>query len=140
MSGLAGLPAGRYTSSGCELEILPDGRLVVAGQDQLLAGASLPIGVGVANVMRFAGVDFDGRRHGQPTAGRIGDAERRPCPGDRADLVLFDLPEDFRRALAQTARATRDLRSARRSPQRGGWSMVKPRNHYDRHLPERLGW
>ena len=41
-SGLAGLPPGRYASSGCELEILADGRLVIAGQDQLLAGASAP--------------------------------------------------------------------------------------------------
>ena len=38
VSGLGRLPPGRYTSSGCELEILADGRLVIAGQDQLLAG------------------------------------------------------------------------------------------------------
>ncbi len=93
LSGLAGLPVGRYQSSGCELEILPDGRLVIAGQDQLLAGASLPIGVGVANVMRFAGVDL-------PTAVEM--ATRRPAellglappglrPGDPANLVLFRL-------------------------------------------------
>lgn len=92
-SGLAGLPPGRYTSSGCELEVLADGRLVIAGQDQLLAGASLPLGAGIANVMKFASVDL-------PTA--IGMATSRPCqllnadaaglcPGDRADLVLFDL-------------------------------------------------
>src|SRR5471030_1337896 len=45
LSGLAGLPVGRYETQMCELEILPDGRLVIAGQDQLLAGASQPIGV-----------------------------------------------------------------------------------------------
>lgn len=95
LSGLAGLPPGRYTSSGCELEILPDGRLVIAGQDQLLAGASLPIGVGVANVMRFAGVDL---------ATAIEMASKHPAqllglprhglrPGDAADLVLFELRE-----------------------------------------------
>lgn len=102
VSGLAGLPVGRHASSGGDLEILPDGRLVIAGQDQLLAGASLPIGVGVANVMRFAGLDL-------PTA--IDMATRRPAtllgldcgsllPGARADLVLFELPPD----LQQTAR------------------------------------
>lgn len=95
-SGLAGLPPGRYPSSGCELEILPDGRLVIAGQDQLLAGASKPIGDGIVNVMRFAGVDL---------AAAVDMATRNPLvllnrpacglrPGDPADLVLFDLPTD----------------------------------------------
>ena len=93
LSGLAGLPAGRYTASGCELEILPDGRLVIAGQDQLLAGASRPIGVGVANVMRFAGVDLAtavdmATRH---PARLLGAREGGLRPGDPADLVLFDL-------------------------------------------------
>lgn len=94
VSGLAGLPVGRYAmTSGVELEILPSGKLVVAGQDQILAGASFPIGFAVANVMNFAGVDL-------PTAVTM--ASSRPaqiigaphgglCPGDRADLVLFTL-------------------------------------------------
>jgi N-acetylglucosamine-6-phosphate deacetylase len=95
LSGLAGLPVGRYSTSLCELEILPDGRLVIAGQDQLLAGASLPIGAGVANVMSFAGVDL---------ATAVDMAANRPRqllglkpialqPGDPADLVLFDLDD-----------------------------------------------
>ena len=93
VSGLAGLPTGRYTSSGCELEILADGRLVIAGQDQLLAGASLPIYHGVGNVMRFAGVDLSTAvEMATTTPARMIEA---PCgglrPGDRADLVLFDL-------------------------------------------------
>jgi N-acetylglucosamine-6-phosphate deacetylase len=91
VSGLAGLPAGRYTSSGCELEILTDGRLVIAGQDQLLAGASLPIGTGVANVMRFAGVDL--RTAVDMASLHPARLLRRTCgglrPGDPADLVLF---------------------------------------------------
>ena len=58
LSGLAGLPPGQYGSGLCDLEILADGRLVLAGQDQLLAGASQPLLDGVENVMRFAGVDF----------------------------------------------------------------------------------
>ena len=96
VSGLAGLPPGRYTTSGCELEILADGRLVIAGQDQLLAGASLPIGVGIVNVMRFAGVDLSTAI----TMATSGPARLigAPCgglkPGDRADLVLFDLPSN----------------------------------------------
>ncbi|HVX16002.1 MAG TPA: amidohydrolase family protein [Pirellulales bacterium] len=93
VSGLAGLPPGRHASSGGEVELLADGRLVVAGQTQLLAGASHPIGVGVVNVMRFAGVDL---------ASAVAMATAQPAqllgrpvpglrPGDPADLVLFRL-------------------------------------------------
>jgi N-acetylglucosamine-6-phosphate deacetylase len=92
VSGLAGLKPGRYQSSGCELEILPDGRLVIAGQDQLLAGASLPLTVGVANLVEFGRVSL-------PEA--LEAASLRPArllgvpAGDlsleaRADLILFD--------------------------------------------------
>lgn len=96
VSGLAGLPVGKYTTSGCELEILPDGRLVIAGQDQLLAGASLPIGFGVANVMRFAGVDLTTACSMASTwpariiAARCGGLR----PGDHADLALFHWKHD----------------------------------------------
>jgi N-acetylglucosamine-6-phosphate deacetylase len=107
LSGLAGLPAGRYQTELCELEILADGRLVIAGQDQLLAGASRPIGVGVTNVMRFAGVDL-------ATAVRM--ASHHPAMllgrdpidlevGDTADLVLFDdldVGDDVRLAVRAT--------------------------------------
>lgn len=95
-SGLAGLPAGRYTGSGCELEVLPDGRLVIAGQDQLLAGASLPIGVGIANVMRFAGVDLaTAVEMASVTPSRLLGATCGGLrPGDRADLAVFRMPDD----------------------------------------------
>jgi len=93
VSGWAGRPPGRYTAGHGELEILPDGRLVVAGQRQLLAGASRPIGTGVANVMRFAGVSLSeaidmatthpARLLSMPSGGLQ--------PGDPADLVLFHL-------------------------------------------------
>ncbi len=96
LSGLAGLPPGRYDTQLCDLEILADGRLVIAGQDQLLAGASLPIGVGIANVMRFAGVSL---------ANAVAMATIHPrgllqlpqvgiSPGDVADLTLFHCPRD----------------------------------------------
>ncbi len=96
LSGLAGLPVGRYQSSGCDLEILPDGRLVIAGQDQLLAGASLPIGNGIAGVMRFAGVDLATAVDMATVhpARLLGRAEGALQAGEPADLVLFDLVED----------------------------------------------
>jgi N-acetylglucosamine-6-phosphate deacetylase len=56
VTSLAGVPPGRYETSFGEVEVLEDGRLVVAGQRTLLAGAALPLEVGVANAMNFAGV------------------------------------------------------------------------------------
>jgi N-acetylglucosamine-6-phosphate deacetylase len=93
MSGMAGLAPGRYETGLCSLEILPDGRLVVAGQRDILAGASRSLAAGVANVMRFAGVDL-------PTAIEMATAhpaELLDVPPDRletglpANLVQFDL-------------------------------------------------
>lgn len=95
MSGMAGLPPGHHQANHAEVEILPDGRMVVAGQRQILAGASLPIGAGIANVMAFADVSL---------AEAVWMAVHNPArllgldpgglsPGDAADLVLFDLVE-----------------------------------------------
>jgi N-acetylglucosamine-6-phosphate deacetylase len=93
LSGMAGLPPGRYDTELCDLEILADGRLVIAGQDQLLAGASRGIDAGVANVMRFANVDLctavDMASNHPATL--LGLPVNRLRPGDPADLVLFGL-------------------------------------------------
>jgi N-acetylglucosamine-6-phosphate deacetylase len=95
MSGMAGMPPGRYenTSVG-DVELLEDGRVVIAGQRRMLAGASRPIGVGVANVMRYAGVSLAqavDMASAQPTT--LLEAEPvRLEPGRPADLVQFDLP------------------------------------------------
>ncbi len=96
LSGWAGLPPGRYDTELCALEVLENGRLVVAGQRDWLAGAGEPIGSGVAGVMRWAGAD---------RATALAMASIHPAKalgidvvtlalGDRADLVLFDLPLD----------------------------------------------
>ncbi len=93
LSGLAGLPVGRHESSGGPVEVLHDGRLVIAGQTQLLAGASRPIGVGVANLMRFARLDLGNAvdlatvQPARLIGARVGGLR----PGDPADLVLFEL-------------------------------------------------
>ncbi len=90
VAGQAGLPPGRYTSSGCELEILSDGRLVIAGQSQLLAGASRPLHVGISQTMQAAqlpfaaAVDMASRQPAQLLNTRVGGF----CPGDAADYSL----------------------------------------------------
>jgi N-acetylglucosamine-6-phosphate deacetylase len=93
MSGLAGLAPGRYGSRLCEVEILEDGRLMVAGQRELLAGASWPIGAGVANVMHFAGVDLATaiRMATEHPARLLGLASGGLALGEPADLVQFKL-------------------------------------------------
>jgi N-acetylglucosamine-6-phosphate deacetylase len=89
------MPPGRYATGLGELEVLPSGKLVPAGQPEILAGASFPLHHGVANVMSFAGVDL---------ACAIEMASLRPARlaglpgcgleiGSVADLVVFDLPE-----------------------------------------------
>jgi len=110
MSGMAGKPPGRYQSNLCDIEILPSGRLVIAGQTELLAGASLPIGVGVANVVQFAGVTLAEavRMAAAHPAQLLGIDAGGLSPGDPADLVLFDLvePADSRSAGRFEVRAT----------------------------------
>jgi N-acetylglucosamine-6-phosphate deacetylase len=93
LSGLAGLPPGRYSTQLCELEIVADGRLVIAGQDQLLAGASRPIGTGVATVMKFAGLDLAVAvsMASQQPARLLGLTKNQLRVGDPADAVLFEL-------------------------------------------------
>jgi N-acetylglucosamine-6-phosphate deacetylase len=95
LSGQAGQPPGRYPSPFCDVEILPSGRLVVAGQRELMAGASLPLGVGVANVMRFAGVDLNCavRMAVHHPAMLLGIEPGGLDPGDPADLIQFELAE-----------------------------------------------
>jgi len=94
LSGQAGQSPGTYVSPFSNVELLPDGRLVVAGQRELLGGASLPLSVGVPNVMQFAGVDLKtaiemATRHPAQLLGlETGTFE----PGQPANLIQFDLP------------------------------------------------
>jgi N-acetylglucosamine-6-phosphate deacetylase len=96
ITGMGGMPPGRYETSLGAVEVLENGRLVVAGQRQFLAGAALPIGVGVVNVMRFAGADLKtavemaGTSPAAIVHARCGGLR----PGDVADFVLFDLAYD----------------------------------------------
>jgi N-acetylglucosamine-6-phosphate deacetylase len=95
VSGQAGQSPGRYSSPFCDVELLPGGRLVVAGQTELLAGASLPLSTGVANVMRFAGVDLAAaiRMAVHHPAALLGISPGGLDAGDPADLVQFTLTE-----------------------------------------------
>ena len=95
MVGMAGMPPGRYANSAVgDIEILADGRIVVAGQRQYMAGASLPLTVGIANIIRFAevdlttAVDLASRRPAQLIDTKTGAFEI----GAPADFIQFSLP------------------------------------------------
>jgi N-acetylglucosamine-6-phosphate deacetylase len=90
-SSLAGMPAGKYREWGADLEVLPSGKVVVAGTP-FLAGSGHFTDVCVGNVIRFAGVSL---------AEAIDTATARPRQllglpvttidvGQPADLVRFD--------------------------------------------------
>lgn len=90
-ASLAGLPPGRYQECEGEVEVLADGRIVIAGQDQLLAGSTQSIDVCVGLCMQFAGVSLSeavdmatinpARLLGLP----YGSFQ----PGEEGDFVLF---------------------------------------------------
>lgn len=59
LTGMGGLPPGEYRGTPLgDVEILENGKMVVAGQREYLAGAALPLWRGLENVMNFAGVSF----------------------------------------------------------------------------------
>jgi N-acetylglucosamine-6-phosphate deacetylase len=106
-AGLAGCPPGIYTEGNMEVELLDDGRIVIAGQRQLLAGSSRETFTCVAHAMTAAGV---GLTEAMDMAGRnparlLGCEEIRLQRGSRADLILFDPPlaENGLRLLATIA-------------------------------------
>lgn len=95
-SGLAGCTPGEYQLGSGRFEVLPDGRIVIAGQQQLLAGSSLATDTCIGRVMEFAGVSLrDAIDMASRSPARLfglwqGQLQR----GAPADLCLFDLAAD----------------------------------------------
>lgn len=94
ITSLAGMPSGLYEESGLgAVEVLQDGRLVVAGQRNLLAGASRPIASGVANLIRHTDCDLAAAvsMASVAPARLVGMPSRGIQVGAPADMVLFRL-------------------------------------------------
>jgi len=92
-AGLAGCAPGVYREGEVEMEVLDDGRIVIAGQRQLLAGSSSDTGRCVVEAFRQGGVTL---KEAIDMAGRnpsrlLGLEEIRLSRGSRADLFLFRL-------------------------------------------------
>ena len=88
----AGSPPGRYRVGELEVDLLPEGRVVLAGGDRL-AGSALRMDRGVENLMALAGIPLaDAVRMATTNAARAGSVPGRSeglAAGDRADLVRF---------------------------------------------------
>jgi N-acetylglucosamine-6-phosphate deacetylase len=88
----AGAAPGRYRIADIEVELLPEGKVVLAGEDRL-AGSALRMDRGVENLMRLAGISLaDAVRMATTNAARAGVIAGRQAglvAGDRGDLVQF---------------------------------------------------
>ncbi len=111
-SGYAGLPPGVYKSQWGESEILDDGRLVVAGQRELLAGSAFETDICIPTVMDYAGVtlkeavDMASRN----AAKALGYEQARLRRGSLADLFLFRRQPGTRRLAVSATVVAGELR------------------------------
>jgi N-acetylglucosamine-6-phosphate deacetylase len=92
-AGLAGLPPGVYDEGGSvAVEILDDGRIVIAGQRQLLAGSGAETDACVAEAITLAGLSLQQaiEMAGRNPARLLGFEEIKLQRGSRADLIIFE--------------------------------------------------
>ena len=90
-AGLAGCPPGVYHEDTMDVEILPDGRIVLAGQEQLLAGSSLTTDACVSRAAQSGAVDLKTAidMASLNPARLLGCEETRLLRGLKADLFCF---------------------------------------------------
>lgn len=94
-SGLAGCPPGIYAAAGGKCEVLDDGRIVVAGQRQYLAGSGAFTEECVAGMMQLTGIDLAAAwpmAHSIPSR-LLGLNDRELQVGHPADVVQFQLTD-----------------------------------------------
>ncbi|HLQ46990.1 MAG TPA: amidohydrolase family protein, partial [Planctomycetaceae bacterium] len=106
-AGLAGCPPGVYQIESGDVEILPEGKIVVASNPQFLAGSAQLTDACVAHAISAAGLPL---RDAWDMASRnparaLKCEEHRIARGSHADLVLFDFagPGDRIRVRATVA-------------------------------------
>jgi N-acetylglucosamine-6-phosphate deacetylase len=96
-SSPAGAKPGRYTLGEQMVDLTPDNRVVLAGQDKL-AGSALRMDHGIQNLMKLAGMPLpDAVTMATTNPARVGGVpgrQRGLVAGERADFVLFHLAAD----------------------------------------------
>ena len=92
-SSPAGCPPGRYRLGEQDVDLTPDNRVVLAGQERL-AGSALRMDRGVENLMRLGELSLaDAVRLATVNAARAGGVPGRQnglAQGERSDFVLFN--------------------------------------------------
>jgi N-acetylglucosamine-6-phosphate deacetylase len=93
---VAGMPAGKYTLVGRDIELLPDGRVVTV-DGQCMAGSSVSMDRAVANFFQVTGLPLsEALRAATEAPARLLRRWQIPeaiRPGEMANLVLFQLRE-----------------------------------------------
>lgn len=110
-AGWAGCPPGIYESKLGRSEILPNGKLVVAGQHELLAGSAQETDTCVANVMEFASVTLKQAvdMASKNPAKLLGFEVVRLRRGSLADLMVFQIPQEGKRLEIEATIASGEL-------------------------------
>jgi N-acetylglucosamine-6-phosphate deacetylase len=92
-SSPAGCPPGRYRLGEQDVDLTPDNRVVLAGQERL-AGSALRMDRGVENLMRLGELSLADAvclaTVNAARAGRVPGREQGFALGERADFVFFD--------------------------------------------------
>jgi len=92
-SSPAGCPPGRYHLGEQDVDLTPDNRVVLAGQERL-AGSALRMDRGVENLMRLGELSLADAvclaTVNAARAGRVPGREQGLALGQRADFVFFD--------------------------------------------------
>jgi N-acetylglucosamine-6-phosphate deacetylase len=111
-AGWAGCPPGTYENKLGRSELLPSGKLVVAGQHELLAGSAQETDTCVANVIEFAGVTLKEAvdMASQNPARLLGQEVVRLRRGSIADLVVFHIDRAGHQLLIEATLAAGDLK------------------------------
>lgn len=104
LAGVAGQPPGEYASIGGRVEVLDDGRVVVAGQRQFLAGAGKSLLSGVERLKQVC--DLDLKTAWLAASERPRQLLRLPCTeltiGKPLEGVIIDQAEDNALTIRQT--------------------------------------
>lgn len=111
-SGLAGCPPGLYREGSIEMELLDDGRIVLAGQRQLLAGSTLETDGCVSACLEHTGISLAEAvdMAGKNPARLLRREEVALSRGSRADVILFTYAGKGDRLRVQATIAAGNLR------------------------------